>query len=109
MSRVFVRLAITSFAIAAAFALARPGRAQAQESYRFRDVTLSEGGSPLPHAEVQVRVKESPRGAYTRADYFDAEGRSLGFYETFQVVSREEPALRAWATRNFGERTSTSR
>jgi hypothetical protein len=90
-----------------ALGLAVPRGIEAQ-TFTFQGVTLQDGGEAIQDASIQVRVKEAGRG-YTRADYFDASGRRLGFYEAFEVVAREEDALRAWAARNFGDRTGGRR
>jgi hypothetical protein len=110
-----VSVALLLAATAAALTIARPpallaqaGRGgastRAAETFHFVDVTLSDGGGTYEHAEIYVRVK-STGGGYTRADYMDRNGRRLGFYEAFEVVSTEEAALRAWAIRNFSDRT----
>jgi ABC-type sugar transport system substrate-binding protein len=93
---------------AAALALAAPAAA-AQETFRFGGATLSDGSGTYENAQIQVRVKDSAGGGYTRADYFDAKGKRLGFYEAFEVVSRDEAALRDWAIANFRDRTGAPR
>jgi hypothetical protein len=93
---------------AAALATSAPA-AGAQETFRFADVTLTDGADSYENAQIQVRVKDSAGGGYTRADYFDARGRRLGFVEVFEVVSREEAALQAWAIANFRDRTGAPR
>ena len=87
-------------------ALAAPSSGQTRETFTFEGVTLKDGSSSEADASIQVRVKESPGGGYTRADYFDARGRRLGFFE---VVARDESALRAWAVTNFPDRTGGGR
>jgi hypothetical protein len=79
--------------------------ARARDSFHFTGVTLTDGDHVYSNAEVHVWVKESG-GGYTRADYLDENGRRLGFYEDFRVVARGEPELRAWAVRNFPDRTT---
>lgn len=111
MASPLVRIVVPALLCLAAFAAgAASGGAQqapqVQESFRFADVTLSDGGDTFQGAQIHVRVKEAG-GGYTRADYFDGEGRRLGFYEAFEVVARDGAALRAWAVRNFGDRTAT--
>lgn len=81
----------------------------AAETFHFTDVTLTDGSAVYQHAQVTVRVRSSAGGGYTRADYLDQSGHKLGFYETFEVVSNDEAALRAWAVRHFPERTSSIR
>jgi hypothetical protein len=80
----------------------------AQEVYRFRDVTLTDGEQTFGGAEIVVRVRTAG-GGYTRADYFDSDGRGLGFYEAFEKISSDEAALRAWAISNFSDRTPATR
>jgi opacity protein-like surface antigen len=92
---------------AAALTLAAP--AAAQETFRFGGASLSDGSGTYENAQIQVRVKDSAGGGYTRADYFDAKGMRLGFYEVFEVVSRDEAALRGWAIANFRDRTGAPR
>lgn len=97
-------------ALAGAFPFAlQAQRSGAGDAVRFNDVTLADGGATYEHASIFVRVKESAAGGYTRADYVDQSGRRLGFYEAFEVVSRDEPALRTWALRNFSNRTPAAR
>jgi hypothetical protein len=79
-----------------------------RDSFSFTDVRLTDGDHVYEGAEIHVWVKESG-GGYTRADYLDERGRRLGFYEAFQVVSRSELALKAWAIRNFPDRTTGAR
>jgi hypothetical protein len=92
---------------AAALVLAAPA-ADAQETFRSTGVTLTDGSDSYENAQVQVRIKDAG-GGYTRADYFDAAGKRLGFVEVFEVVSRDEAALRAWAIANFRDRTGAPR
>ncbi|HEY7461814.1 MAG TPA: hypothetical protein VIC59_08065 [Gemmatimonadota bacterium] len=82
--------------------------AQTRDSFHFTGVTLTDGDHVYANAEVHVWVKESG-GGYTRADYVDENGRRLGFYEAFRVVARGEPELKAWAVRNFPDRTTSTR
>jgi hypothetical protein len=98
-------LALASASVAVLQHVRAPA-ALAQQSLHFTDVKLMDGSAIYDKAEVHVRIRES-RGGYTRADYFDPKGRRLGFYEAFEVVSRDEPALRDWAVRNFPDRTSS--
>lgn len=81
---------------------------RARDSFHFTGVTLTDGDHVYANAEVHVWVKESG-GGYTRADYLDEGGRRLGFYEVFRVVARGEPELKAWAVRNFPDRTTGER
>lgn len=82
-----------------------PGFAgRAAQTFHFTDVTLTDGDQVYEHADIHVRVESSGAG-YTRADYLDQRGRRLGFYEAFEVISREERELLRWAVRNFRERT----
>ncbi len=93
---------------------AREGRPEAapaaprRDAFHFTDVKLTDGDHVYERAEIHVWVKESG-GGYTRADYVDERGARLGFYEAFKVVSRSEPELRAWAIRNFPDRTTGER
>jgi hypothetical protein len=80
----------------------------AQEVYHFRDVTLTDGEQTFDGVEIVVRVRAAG-GGYTRADYFDRDGRRLGFYEAFEKISSDEAALRAWAISNFPDRTPATR
>jgi hypothetical protein len=88
----------------------RPGDAKApgRDAFHIADVTLTDGDQAYPHAEVYVRVRPSG-GGYTRADYMDQNGRRLGFYEAFRVISQDQSELRAWAVRNFPDRTTGAR
>ncbi|MFN2433317.1 MAG: hypothetical protein ABR599_10995 [Gemmatimonadota bacterium] len=96
-------------ALSLTFAALASRPAAAQERFTFSGVGLEDAGSSFAEAEIQVRVKDGAGGGYTRADYFDDQGRRLGFYEAFEVVSRDEAALRAWAVRNFPDRTGGGR
>ena len=77
----------------------------AQQARHFSGVTLEDGSGVYEKAEVHVRIRDSG-GGYSRADYFDANGRRLGFYEAFEVISGDDAGLREWAVRNFHDRTS---
>jgi hypothetical protein len=79
-----------------------------RDAFHFTDAKLTDGDHVYERAEIHVWVKESG-GGYTRADYVDERGGRLGFYEAFKVVSRSEPELRAWAIRNFPDRTTNER
>jgi hypothetical protein len=80
----------------------------ARGTFHFTEVTLTDGDQAYDRAEIYVRVRPSG-GGYTRADYLDQSGRRLGFYEAFRVVSQDESQLRAWAIRNFPDRTTGAR
>jgi hypothetical protein len=82
---------------------------RAADTFHFTGVTLTDGAAVYEGAEIYVRVKDSAGGGYTRADYLDRDGRRLGFYEAFEVVSRDEAVLREWAVGNFPDRTSRTR